>query len=66
VSGAASYEIQISSANDFSKGVVDQTATASQFAISTLSSSNWYWRVRAKDASGNPGAWSTALRFTVN
>jgi hypothetical protein len=66
VAGAASYEIQISSANDFSKPGVDQTVTASQFATSTLSSSNWYWRVRAKDASGNPGAWSSALRFTVN
>lgn len=66
VSGAGSYEIQVSGANDFSKLVVDQTVTPSQFATSTLSSSNWYWRVRAKDASGNPGAWSTVLRFTVN
>jgi hypothetical protein len=66
VSGAASYELQISSANDFSKPGVDQMVTASQFATSTLSSSNWYCRVRAKDAAGNPGAWSTVLRFTVN
>lgn len=66
VLGAASYEIQISGANDFSSLAVDRTVTASQFSISTLSSSNSYWRVRAKDASGNPGAWSTTLRFTVN
>jgi hypothetical protein len=65
VSGAASYEIEISGANDFSSLAVDKTVTVSQFAISTLSSSNWYWRVRAKDSSGSPGAWSTALRFTV-
>jgi hypothetical protein len=65
VSGAASYVIQVSSSNTFPSTVLNQTVTPSQFATSTLPASDLFWRVRANDSAGSPGAWSTVLGFRI-
>lgn len=59
VAGAASYTIQIDDSNTFAAPqIVSQTVTASTYSTSTLPTRKMWWRVRANDASGNPGAWS--------
>ena len=39
--------------------------TASTFSSSSLPVTRMWLRVRATDASGTPGAWSTVRRFEV-
>jgi hypothetical protein len=66
VSGAASYTIQIDDSDTFSSPLVlSQSTTGSQFSTSTLPERRMWWRVRAVDASGTPGAWSAIRRFEV-
>jgi len=65
VTGAASYTIQIDDQDTFTSPIVNQTMTASQFSSSTLPTTRMWWRVRANDASGNPGNWSSSRRFEV-
>jgi hypothetical protein len=66
VTGAASYTIQVSDSTSFpSPLIVGQTVTASQFSTSTLPTKTMWWRVRANNSSGAPGAWSSARRFEV-
>lgn len=66
VNGAASYTIQIDDHDSFpSPWIVNQTVTASSYASSTLPIRTMWWRVRANDASGNPGNWSSIRRFEV-
>jgi hypothetical protein len=66
VVGAASYTIQIDDSESFSTPLtVNQSVSASQFTISTLPTTRMWWRVRANDAAGAPGAWSSVRRFAV-
>jgi hypothetical protein len=66
VSGAASYTIQIDDHDSFpSPWLVNQTATASTFSTSTLPTRTMWWRVRANDAGGTPGNWSSVRRVEV-
>ena len=65
VTGAASYTIQIDDQDSFSSPVVDQTVTTSQFSSSTLPTATMWFRARANEASGAPGAWSAIRRFEV-
>jgi hypothetical protein len=66
VSGAANYTIQIDDSESFSAPlIVNQTTTASQFTTSTLPTRRMWWRVRANDSAGAPGAWSSIRRFEV-
>jgi hypothetical protein len=66
VSGAAGYTIQVSDSSAFpSPLIVGQNLTASQFSTNTLPTKTMWWRVRANDAAGNPGAWSATRRFEV-
>ncbi len=66
VAGAASYTIQIDDADNFpSPQIVNQTLAASQYATSTLPTRRMWFRVRANDAAGNPGNWSSVRRFEV-
>jgi hypothetical protein len=66
VSGAAGYTIQIDDDDNFpSPWLVSQTVTSSTFSISTLPTRTMWWRTRANDASGSPGAWSSVRRFEV-
>jgi hypothetical protein len=66
VTGGASYTIQIDDSESFPAPlIVQQTVTASQFSTSTLPTSRMWWRVRANNSSGAPGAWSAVRRFEV-
>jgi hypothetical protein len=67
VTGASSYTIQIDDSSTFSAPLVaTQTVTVPQFTTSTLPTTGMWWRVRANDSSGTPGAWSGSRRFEVN
>jgi hypothetical protein len=66
VAGAATYTIQIDNSENFSAPfTVDATITASQYATNTLPTTRMWWRVRANDGTGAPGAWSPARRFEL-
>jgi hypothetical protein len=65
VAGAAGYTIQIDDQSSFASPTVNQAVTASTYSTSALPVTRMWWRVRATDASGNPGAWSPARRFEV-
>ncbi|MCI0535199.1 MAG: hypothetical protein L0Z50_08220 [Verrucomicrobiales bacterium] len=66
VSGAASYTIQIDDHDDFpSPWLVNQNVATSTLSTSTLPTRTMWWRVRANDASGNPGNWPSGRRFEV-
>jgi hypothetical protein len=63
VTGAATYTIQIDDQDNFTSPIVDQTVTTSQFSSSTLPTATMWFRARAIDGSGTPGAWSASWRF---
>jgi trimeric autotransporter adhesin len=65
VAGAAGYTIQIDDQDTFPSPTVNQTVTQSTYSTNTLPVTRMWWRVRANDASGNPGAWSAVRRFEV-
>ena len=65
VAGAASYTIQIDDQENFSSPTINQTVSASTYSTSTLPTTRMWWRARAVDAAGAPGAWSSARRFEV-
>ena len=67
VAGAASYQIQIDDSSTIgSPFVLNQTGiTVSRYTTSTLPTKRLWWRVRANDASGNPGSWSSVRRIEV-
>jgi predicted phage tail protein len=66
VEGAVSYTIQVDEISDFGAPLImSATPTASQFTTSSLPDGNWFWRVRAVDSAGTPGAWSVVRRIAV-
>ena len=66
VAGATSYTLQIDDASSFpSPYVLNTRVTGSTYATSTLPAKTLWWRVRAHDAAGNPGAWSVVRRLEV-
>ncbi len=64
VPGAVGYQIQINPTTDFSSGNICCDGTvinATSYSPTTLlTSGNYFWRVRAQDASGNFGDWVMA------
>jgi hypothetical protein len=66
VAKAASYVLQVSSSSAFTTTVLERTVTASQVAAALTAKGDRWWRVRAIDAGGNPGAWSAVRTFRVN
>lgn len=66
VTGASSYQLQISSNSGFATTVVNRTGlTGTSVIISSLKRGvTYYWRVRAVDASGTPSTWSVVRSFT--
>jgi hypothetical protein len=65
VPGAAGYTLQIDDADTFSSLVRSQNTTQSRYSTSSLPARRLWWRVRANDASGSPGAWSSVRRLEV-
>ena len=64
VTGATAYRVQIDNASDFATPVMDRRVTSSQFTAQPLSTARHWWRVRAINATGVEGAWSSVRRFT--
>jgi hypothetical protein len=67
VTGAVVYHVQVSTASDFSTGLVvdDSTLMQTSKSIGPLSTSaTYYWHVAAKNAGGT-GAWSGRRSFTT-
>jgi hypothetical protein len=66
VSGAASYTMQIDDSSAFSTSLVlERNRTTSSFSTSSLPTGTFWWRVRANDSSGTPGAWSVVRTLEV-
>ena len=66
VSGAASFQIVVDNDNTFSSPEISQNTTSSSYtATSALSTSTFYWKVRAKNASDQWGSWSSVWSFTI-
>jgi hypothetical protein len=60
VSGAATYNLEVDDASDFSSPNISQTGlTQTDYTTPSLDDGLWYWRVRAVDAAGNAGGWSS-------
>jgi hypothetical protein len=68
VPGAASYEVEVNSSQDFAPGskVCCSAATiATSLTPTVLFKDNvYYWRVRAIDADGHAGVWNVGPSFT--
>ncbi len=66
VSGATSYQLQVSTNSSFSALIVDAGGLAStSYSMSGLVNNTlYYWRVNATNANGTSG-WSTAWSFTT-
>lgn len=61
-----SYEIEVSYDSSFGSTSATAASGAASASIHLLPSNvDRYWRVRARDGAGNPGAWSAGYRFRV-
>ncbi len=65
VSEITNYNIQIDDDSLFGSLLVDQIETDTNHA-GVLGEGDWYWRVRAKDAAGNNGEWSTTNLIRID
>ena len=65
VTGASSYQIQISTNSSFSSVLSDNTSTLTNFAPSiSATEGTYYWRIKAKDNYNNESKWSGNWTFT--
>lgn len=67
VTGAAAYKIQVSLASTFATLLLQDTAltgTSYKPPTALAASTDFFWRVSAKNAAGT-GEWSTAAKFTT-
>jgi hypothetical protein len=75
VAGAAGYELEVNSSVDFAAGskvccrvesVTHLTTIGTSYSPTVVLPNNnaYYWRVRAVDASGNPGVWVVGPQFS--
>lgn len=62
----APYELQVANSAKFTPPLgIDKKVTGNQFNTSTLPVGSLFWRVRAMDSLGRPGAWSVTFQLTV-
>jgi hypothetical protein len=61
---AVSYQFQLDDDADFSSPVIASIVRGTSRRLPPLPTGAYFWRVRARDAAGNWGAWSA--EFTVN
>ncbi len=65
-SSTITYELLIDNNADFSSPEISQTGlTSTSFTPSSISAGTFNWKVRAKDAAGNLGAYSSVFTFTI-
>ncbi len=65
VAGAAGYSIVVDDQSSFASPITIRSVSASTYSTSTLPRARMWWRVRAVDGSGTPGAWSTSRSVEV-
>jgi len=66
VSGAALYEVQLAAVPEMDPLLWSTTTVETSVVPAvTLDDGNYFWRVRALDASGNTGLWSAVYVFSV-
>jgi hypothetical protein len=67
IPGAARYEIEVNSSEDFAPGskvcCADPTTGTSLSPTKPFPNNTYYWRVRARDIDGNAGAWNRGPDF---
>ena len=67
IPGAARYEVEINSSEDFATGskvcCADPTIGTSLSPTRVLPNNHYYWRVRALDLAGNAGQWNVGTSF---
>lgn len=66
IEGAGMYKIQLSDQSDFSNIIVeDRTLYESQYSVSSLNDSNYYWRISANKGNGWE-QWSSSYTFGLD
>jgi len=71
VSGAASYDMQISTASSFASTVFADSSIMGDSAIISIAVSNlspnttYYWRARVRDSNGKRSVWSSTWHFST-
>ncbi len=66
VQSIISYELQIASDVNFTTILQTSPSTGTSFQQSFTTAGVFYWRVRAKDAAGNMGVYSSGYKLTIN
>ena len=67
VPDAARYDLQVDNSSTFGSPEVAVTVTASTYTVTMpLPDGRYYWRVRAVDAAGNAGSWTSARTVWVD
>ncbi|WP_310963140.1 hypothetical protein [Nocardioides terrisoli] len=65
--GAASYELQVASDDNFLTLVTTHTGPATSYSPpSTLQNDQYWWRIRPLDSDGNAGLWSESPTWTFH
>ncbi|MFO7677989.1 MAG: hypothetical protein R6V50_06395, partial [Thermoplasmatota archaeon] len=66
VSGIKWYQLQVDTNNDFSNPLVDaNTSNSATLSLTQSVTGRVFWRVRAWDNAGSPGAWSEVWNLTI-
>ncbi len=64
---AIEYHVQVASSTTFSNLNADAIVNVTTFTLNvSLMDGTFYWRVKARDAAGNAGNWSSTWSFTVD
>ncbi len=67
VPDAPRYDLRVDNSSAFGSPEVSVSVTASAYTVTMpLADGRYYWRVRAVDAAGNAGAWSSAWTVWVD
>jgi photosystem II stability/assembly factor-like uncharacterized protein len=62
--GATAYRVQVSTSQNFTSTVVNDSITATSLAVQLNPVTQYFWRVYARNSVG-ASAWSTTFRFTT-
>ena len=66
VPGAAGYELVVSASPTFEPAAISVTTPDLEYQpAEPLGEGNWWWQVRALDADGRPGVWSSRMQLVV-
>jgi hypothetical protein len=61
------FNIQVNETDDFSSPIIDEFVNVDSYTpLSNLMDSDHFWRVRAKDSTGDWSGWSNVWQFSVN